>query len=94
MQPMPERPSAVPEAASPLREPPRKSGFDPIEGLFLAREPRLLDPACDLAGFPEVARLRRSVLEIPCHADLEPSRLARCAAIVREELGGAPPART
>src|SRR5262249_710672 len=29
------------------------------------------DPACDDAEFPEVARLRREILELPCHQSLD-----------------------
>jgi len=29
------------------------------------------DPACDLGEFPEVARLRREILELPCHQSLD-----------------------
>jgi dTDP-4-amino-4,6-dideoxygalactose transaminase len=43
-------------------------------------------PACDLQEFPEVARLRRTVLEIPCHQDLDAERVARLADHVRAVL--------
>ncbi len=43
-------------------------------------------PACDAAQFPEVAKLRRTVLELPCHQDLGPEQMGRIAAAVREVL--------
>jgi dTDP-4-amino-4,6-dideoxygalactose transaminase len=43
-------------------------------------------PACPAADFPEVAGLRRSMMEVPCHQDLTPRTLARVATCVREVL--------
>lgn len=43
-------------------------------------------PACDPAAFPEVAQLRRSIVEIPCHQDLSPEVMADVAGAVREAL--------
>jgi perosamine synthetase len=43
-------------------------------------------PRCDLSRFPEVARLRRSVVEIPCHQDIPLSTLGRVVAVVRDVL--------
>ncbi|WP_225411448.1 DegT/DnrJ/EryC1/StrS family aminotransferase [Stigmatella hybrida] len=43
-------------------------------------------PACDAAEFPEVAQLRRSIVEIPCHQDLSPEVMAQVASAVREVL--------
>jgi len=40
-------------------------------------------PACDPNAFPEVTRLRRTVLEIPCHQDLSPERMSEVASAVR-----------
>jgi dTDP-4-amino-4,6-dideoxygalactose transaminase len=51
---------------------------------------RASHPACDLARFPEVEQLRRTVLEIPCHQDLGPATLARCVAVIRQVLGPRP----
>jgi perosamine synthetase len=47
-------------------------------------------PACELARFPEVAQLRRTVLEIPCHQDLTPETMQRIASAVRRALEGEP----
>jgi dTDP-4-amino-4,6-dideoxygalactose transaminase len=47
---------------------------------------RHFHPACDAAAFPDVARLRRTILEVPCHQDLTPERMARVAEAVREAL--------
>jgi hypothetical protein len=43
-------------------------------------------PACLPADFPEVTYLRRSLVEIPCHQDLDPETLTRMAQRVREAL--------
>ncbi|HEX8909449.1 MAG TPA: DegT/DnrJ/EryC1/StrS family aminotransferase [Anaeromyxobacteraceae bacterium] len=43
-------------------------------------------PACDLGGFPEVAALRRRVLELPLHQDLGPDDMAYLASAVEEVL--------
>ena len=43
-------------------------------------------PACLAADFPEVTYLRRSLVEIPCHQDLDPETLTRMAQRVREAL--------
>lgn len=43
-------------------------------------------PACDAASFPEVAQLRRSIVEIPCHQDLSPEVMAQVADVVRDAL--------
>lgn len=44
--------------------------------------------ACDAKQFPEVAQLRRSIVEIPCHQDLSPQVMARVAEVVREAVHG------
>lgn len=54
-----------------------------IEAIDFWRESH---PACDLEEFPEVARLRRTVLEIPCHQDLDAERVAHLAEHVRAAL--------
>lgn len=41
-------------------------------------------PGCDLAEFPEVAALRRRVLELPLHQDLGPDDMAYLAKAVEE----------
>jgi dTDP-4-amino-4,6-dideoxygalactose transaminase len=43
-------------------------------------------PLCPPEAFPEVATLRRRVLELPVHQDLEPEDMAYLAACVREAL--------
>lgn len=43
-------------------------------------------PACDDGCFPEVAALRRRVLELPLHQDLDPDDMAYLAAAVEEAL--------
>jgi dTDP-4-amino-4,6-dideoxygalactose transaminase len=45
-------------------------------------------PACALGPYPEVAALRRTVLEIPCHQDLSLDRLAAVADVVESALAG------
>ncbi len=58
----------------------RAQGIDAID--FWKR----FHPACDASAFPEVAQLRRSIVEIPCHQDLSPEVMADVAAAVREAL--------
>jgi dTDP-4-amino-4,6-dideoxygalactose transaminase len=43
-------------------------------------------PACDVSQFPEVAALRRRVLELPTHQDLQPEDMAYIARAVEECL--------
>lgn len=47
---------------------------------------RHFHPACDESEFPEVARLRRSVLEIPCHQDLGPQEMKHVVVAVRAAM--------
>jgi dTDP-4-amino-4,6-dideoxygalactose transaminase len=47
---------------------------------------RYFHPACEAAKFPEVAKLRRTILELPCHQDLSAEVMGRVAAAVREVL--------
>ncbi|WP_257447688.1 DegT/DnrJ/EryC1/StrS family aminotransferase [Archangium lipolyticum] len=47
---------------------------------------RHFHPACDASAFPEVAQLRRSIVEIPCHQDLSPEVMADVAGVVRGAL--------
>jgi perosamine synthetase len=47
---------------------------------------RHFHPRCDPSQFPEVAQLRRSVLEIPCHQDLSPEVMGFVADEVRSAL--------
>jgi dTDP-4-amino-4,6-dideoxygalactose transaminase len=56
-----------------------------IEAVEFWRGPH---PACDMAEFPEVAWLRKSIVEIPCHQDLSLATLARVASAVREVVAG------
>ncbi len=44
------------------------------------------DPACDPAEFPETVQLRKSIVEIPCHQDIDADMVHRMAAIVRKVL--------
>lgn len=53
---------------------------------------RHFHPACDPARFPEVARLRRTILEIPCHQDLSPEVMGRIAEAVKGALVQSGPA--
>ena len=47
-------------------------------------------PACDISEFPDVARLRRSVVEVPCHQDVTLETLARVVDAIREVLTAEP----
>lgn len=43
-------------------------------------------PACDPNEFPDVMRLRTSIVEIPCHQDLSPETMSQVAHVVRQVL--------
>jgi dTDP-4-amino-4,6-dideoxygalactose transaminase len=43
-------------------------------------------PACDASAFPEVAQLRRTLVEVPCHQDLTPELMTDVADAVRSAL--------
>jgi perosamine synthetase len=43
-------------------------------------------PACELGRFPDVARLRATVVELPCHQDLSPRWVREMAGTAREVL--------
>lgn len=47
-------------------------------------------PACDISSFPEVARLRTSLLEVPCHQDLGLETLAEVVNAIRDVLEAEP----
>jgi perosamine synthetase len=47
---------------------------------------RVFHPACPPDEFPEVGRLRTSMMEVPCHQDLSLATMARIAACVRDVL--------
>src|SRR5262249_8919383 len=47
---------------------------------------RYFHSSCDASLFPEVAKLRETVLEIPCHQDLTPETMDKIARAVREVL--------
>lgn len=47
---------------------------------------RVGHPLCPVAEFPETASLRRHVLELPCHQDLEPEDMAWVARSAAEAL--------
>jgi len=42
--------------------------------------------SCDTGRFPDVARLRRSLVEIPCHQDIDEPTLARMISVIREVM--------
>ena len=47
---------------------------------------RAFHPRCDGGEFPEATRLRRHVLELPCHQDLGPAHVAHVARVVLRAL--------
>jgi hypothetical protein len=44
------------------------------------------DPACDPHEFPEVTRLRREILELPCHQSLDDDDIDQVAHAVKQAL--------
>ena len=49
---------------------------------------RTFHPRCDGGEFPEAARLRQHVLELPCHQDLGPPHVAHVARAALRALSG------
>jgi perosamine synthetase len=47
-------------------------------------------PACNAREFPETAKLRTSIVEIPCHQDLTLETMAKIVNVVREILATEP----
>ena len=47
------------------------------------------DPACSESGFPEVAQLRREILELPCHQSLDDEAIDRVAHAVKQVVAHA-----
>jgi perosamine synthetase len=45
------------------------------------------DPACDPQEFPEVTRMRRQILELPCHQSLDDGDIDRVANAVKQAVG-------
>lgn len=45
-------------------------------------------PSVPPGAFPEVEHLRRTIVELPCHQDLEPRVIDRMADLVLEAMGG------
>jgi len=86
--------TALPAGVCPLFYPLRTTKPDAIAKQLAARGVETVDfwrtghPACSLSEFPEVAELRRTVLEIPIHQDVTPQAAAALAdavaAAVRE----------
>jgi perosamine synthetase len=85
--------NGLPPGACPLFYPLRVEDKTAVQEALRARGIEAIDfwrhshPACDLSRFPEVAQLRRSVLEIPCHQDLDLETLHGVARTVRQVVG-------
>ena len=47
-------------------------------------------PACNAREFPEAAKLRTSVVEIPCHQDLTLETMSKMVGVVRDVLAAEP----
>jgi perosamine synthetase len=45
-------------------------------------------PACNAREFPEAAKLRSSIVEIPCHQDLSLETMAKIVNVVRDVISG------
>jgi DegT/DnrJ/EryC1/StrS aminotransferase family len=82
----------VPAGASPLFYPLVCEDKARVQARLLARGIETVDfwreghPACAAEEFPEVAILRRRVLELPVHQDLHPEDMAYIARCVQEAL--------
>jgi perosamine synthetase len=51
-------------------------------------------PRCDGGEFPEATRLRRHLLELPCHQDLRPAHVAHMARVALKALSREPRPRS
>ncbi|HET7825890.1 MAG TPA: aminotransferase DegT, partial [Anaeromyxobacter sp.] len=82
----------VPAGASPLFYPLLCDDKPRVQARLLARGIETVDfwrdghPLCPRDEFPEVAGLRRRVLELPVHQDLRPEDMAYLARCVQEAL--------
>jgi perosamine synthetase len=79
---------ALPDGVCPLFYPlPSRDKQAMLQGLWAAGIEavdfwRDHHPACDASAFPETMQLRESIVEIPCHQDIDPETLQRMAAVV------------
>jgi dTDP-4-amino-4,6-dideoxygalactose transaminase len=82
----------LPAGASPLFYPLLCEDKSAVEARLAARGIETVDfwrfghPLCPTDAFPEVAVLRRRVLELPVHQDLRPDDMAYVASCVKEAL--------
>jgi dTDP-4-amino-4,6-dideoxygalactose transaminase len=82
----------VPAGASPLFYPLLCDDKAAVQAKLAAKGIETVDfwreghPACPVDEFPEVARLRRRVLELPVHQDLHPEDMVYVARCAREAL--------
>jgi dTDP-4-amino-4,6-dideoxygalactose transaminase len=85
--------SALPAGVCPLFYPLRTARPERVADALAARGVETVHfwrtghPSCDLAEFPEVRELRRTILEIPIHQDLTPHAAAALAEAVAEAMG-------
>jgi len=84
--------SEVPSGASPLFYPLLCDDKAAVQARLAARGIETVDfwrdghPLCPSGAFPEVEQLRRRVLELPVHQDLDPEDMAHVARCAREAL--------
>lgn len=82
----------LPPGACPLFFPIRVEEKQKVMRRLAARGIETIDfwsvghPSCPAGEFPEVDTLRRSILEIPCHQDLDQPAMAMVARAVREAV--------
>ncbi len=80
----------LPEGVVPLCYPMRVEDNRQVMARLVAKGIEAVDfwreghPACDVSSFPEVAQLRATVLEVPCHQDLTLRVLAGVADAIRD----------
>jgi hypothetical protein len=85
--------SEVPSGASPLFYPLLCDDKAAVQARLAAKGIETVDfwreghPLCPPGGFPEVDALRRRVLELPVHQDLDAEDMAHVARCAREALG-------
>jgi perosamine synthetase len=84
----PQLPPGVCPLFVPLRVPKKARVVRALErlGVHAVNFWSLGDPACSPNDFPEVARLRREVIEVPCHQSLDDHAIERLARVLKHVI--------
>ena len=83
----------LPEGVCPLFYPLRMQRKAELLGILHSRGIEAIDfwrdshPACDPGLFPDATKLRSSIIEIPCHQDLDMATMSKMAVLVQQAVG-------